>query len=302
MPALLAWVDADPQDRHATRRDRLRRDPGRAGYSVELSGRRRRRGREVSRRESVDTVAAPTRRFRSSRSIRSGRWTWTRRSTWPVTGTATWCSTRSPTSPRSSRPAGSWPPKPGGAAPPCTARTPTPRCTRSSCRRVRPACCRESQRPAVLWTIRLDASGEPVEVDVRRTAITSVAQLNYPAVQLDADAGSLHPSIELLPGDRQVAAASGPGSATRSAWTSRIRRSSADRTGIGPWSCGPMLHVEQYNAEISLLTGMCAATIMLERRHRAAPDPAVADRRAGRRAAQNHCGAGHSVAGVDAGR
>ncbi|MEP6562553.1 MAG: RNB domain-containing ribonuclease, partial [Nakamurella sp.] len=55
------------------------------------------------------------------------------------------------------------------------------------------------KRPAVLWTIRLDARGEPIEVDVRRTAVRSVAKLDYPAVQADADAGTLHPSVELLP-------------------------------------------------------------------------------------------------------
>src|SRR6478672_6322405 len=39
------------------------------------------------------------------------------------------------------------------------------------------------QRSAVLWTIRLDDRGEPVEVDVRRTAITSAAKLDYESVQ-----------------------------------------------------------------------------------------------------------------------
>ena len=51
----------------------------------------------------------------------------------------------------------------------------------------------------MLWTIRLDNRGEPTDVDVRRSAITSVAQLDYPGVQADADAGTLHPSIRLLP-------------------------------------------------------------------------------------------------------
>ena len=57
---------------------------------------------------------------------------------------------------------------------------------------------------------------------------------------------------------------SGPASATRSAWTCPIPRSSGARTGSGRWSCGRVLPVEQYNAEISLLTGICAAPIMLD--------------------------------------
>src|SRR3954471_9303381 len=45
-------------------------------------------------------------------------------------------------------------------------------------------------RPAVLWTIDLDADGEPIKVDLRRARVRSRAQLDYPAVQKQADAGT----------------------------------------------------------------------------------------------------------------
>jgi len=118
------------------------------------------------------------------------------------------------------------------------------------------------ERPAVLWTIHLDGRGEPTEVDVRRTTITSVAQLNYPAVQSDADAGSLHSSIELLP---EIGKLRRLRSLERNAISLDIPDSEIVRRPDGLWTLElrAILDVEQYNAEISLLTGICAATIML---------------------------------------
>ena len=118
------------------------------------------------------------------------------------------------------------------------------------------------ERAAVLWTIRLDARGEPVEVDVRRTAVRSVAKLDYPQVQADADAGTLHPSIELLPevGRLRLARAR-----DRHAISLDIPDTEIVRGADGHWTLElrAQLPVEKYNAEISLLTGICAATIML---------------------------------------
>jgi len=118
-------------------------------------------------------------------------------------------------------------------------------------------------RPAVLWTISLDARGEPVEVDVRRTVVRSVAKLNYPDVQLAADNDDLHPSIALLPEvgrlrlerarDRHAISLDIPDTEIMPGpddhWTLELRA---------------QLQVEKYNAEISLLTGICAASIMLK--------------------------------------
>ena len=57
----------------------------------------------------------------------------------------------------------------------------------------------DGPRAAVLWTIDLDAAGEPTTVDVRRAVVRSRARLDYAGVQADHDAGRLHPAIAALP-------------------------------------------------------------------------------------------------------
>jgi exoribonuclease R len=120
----------------------------------------------------------------------------------------------------------------------------------------------DGPRAAVLWRIDLDGAGEPVSVDVRRAVVASRARLDYGGVQADVDAGRLHPAIAALP-------ALGP-----------LRRALAVRRGAielelpeqevvrvpGGWDVEVRRRtpVEDWNAEISLLTGMSAARIMLD--------------------------------------
>src|ERR671912_500690 len=54
-------------------------------------------------------------------------------------------------------------------------------------------------RAAALWTIDLDADGEPLRVELRRARVRSRAQLDYPSVQAQADAGRLPEALALLP-------------------------------------------------------------------------------------------------------
>ena len=125
--------------------------------------------------------------------------------------------------------------------------------------------------------------------------IASVAQLDYPQCQRDMDAGTLHPSIALLPEIGELRQRLGR---ERHAISLDLPDSEIVRAPDGHWTLElrAVLPVEQYNAEISLLTGMCAAAIMLDGGDRAAADAAGADRGPGRGAAQSHCGAGHPVA------
>src|SRR5690606_29338548 len=53
-------------------------------------------------------------------------------------------------------------------------------------------------RPALLWTIDLDASGEGVAVDVHRARIRSRAKLDYAAVQHEVDSGLAEPMWAVL--------------------------------------------------------------------------------------------------------
>src|SRR5215207_3030743 len=47
-------------------------------------------------------------------------------------------------------------------------------------------------RPAVLWTIDLDADGQPVDVRLRRALVRSTARLDYEGVDADIAAGRPH--------------------------------------------------------------------------------------------------------------
>jgi exoribonuclease R len=53
-------------------------------------------------------------------------------------------------------------------------------------------------RPALLWTIDLDATGEGVAVDVRRARVRSRAKLDYAGVQARIDAGDAEPTWAVL--------------------------------------------------------------------------------------------------------
>ena len=132
----------------------------------------------------------------------------------------------------------------------------------------------EAVRPAVLWRITLDATGDVRAVDVRRARVRSRAQLDYVGVQHDLDAGSLPDALALLAdvGTRRLALAR-----SRHAINLELPAQEVEQDGDS-WHLvlRKPLAVEDYNAEISLLTGMCAAQIMLEHRHgilRTLPEP-----------------------------
>ncbi len=119
------------------------------------------------------------------------------------------------------------------------------------------------RRPAVVWTIALNASGEAVRVDVRRATVESVAQLDYPSAQVDADRGRLHPSVALLP---EIAELRRDLARRRGAISLDIPDTEVVLGPDGRWTLErrAVLAIERMNAEISLLTGMCAARIMLD--------------------------------------
>jgi exoribonuclease R len=118
-------------------------------------------------------------------------------------------------------------------------------------------------RPAVLWTIDLDADGEPMRVDLRRARIRSRAQLDYPAVQSQADAGTLPEPLALLP---EIGALLQRRAAERGSIELGTPDQEVVATPEGGWNLVLRgdLAVEGWNAEISLLTGRCAAALMLD--------------------------------------
>jgi len=122
----------------------------------------------------------------------------------------------------------------------------------------------DGPRAAALWTIDVDESGVAGDASVRRALVASVAQLDYEGVQASFDAGTPHASIEPLADlgrlrrslrvslgalelalpEQEVVRDPSPAAG----WAVRMRR----RTDVDAW-----------NAEISLLTGMAAAQLML---------------------------------------
>ncbi|MFC4150604.1 RNB domain-containing ribonuclease [Micromonospora mangrovi] len=119
----------------------------------------------------------------------------------------------------------------------------------------------DAERVAVLWTIDLDAEGDTVGVTLERARVRSRAKLDYVGVQRDADAGRLPEPIALLPELGTLLTARG---LRRGAVNLPLPEQDVEPDGDG-WRLvlrGPV-PMEDHNAQISLLTGMAAADIML---------------------------------------
>jgi exoribonuclease R len=116
-------------------------------------------------------------------------------------------------------------------------------------------------RAAVLWTIDLDADGATVAVSLERARVRSRAKLDYVGVQRQVDAGTAPESIALLP---ELGTLLARRAADRGAVDLPLPEQEVERDGAG-WRLvlRAPLPVEENNAQISLLTGMAAADIML---------------------------------------
>jgi exoribonuclease R len=116
-------------------------------------------------------------------------------------------------------------------------------------------------RPALLWTIDLDPAGEGVRIEVVRARVRSQRQYDYEEAQREIDAGRAPEVLRLL----------------REVGELRLRRE-RERGGVSlqlpeqevvvaadGWSLNyrTVRPVEEWNAQISLLTGMGAAELML---------------------------------------
>lgn len=123
-------------------------------------------------------------------------------------------------------------------------------------------------RPALLWTLDLDATGELIGTDVRRATVRSRRQYSYPEAQAlldgDPDAGTTDESLGLL---RDVGRLRQEQAAARGAvhLPTLEQEVEADADGGPPRLVfRAPLPVEDWNAEISLLTGVAAARLMLD--------------------------------------
>jgi exoribonuclease R len=113
------------------------------------------------------------------------------------------------------------------------------------------------RRPAVLWRFRLDADGEPTSVDVRRSVVRSRAQLDYPAFA--------HTGAELVPLLQRVGELRQARERDRGGVSLPVPEQELERVDER-WELHyrAPLPVEDWNAQLSLLTGMAAARLMLD--------------------------------------
>lgn len=108
-------------------------------------------------------------------------------------------------------------------------------------------------RPALVWTLDLDATGELVSTDVVRAQVRSVAQHTYEDVPADLapllrEVGERRLALEQARGGVRLAVPEQEVVQEGGSWTVRYR---------------VPLATEEHNAQVSLLTGIAAARLML---------------------------------------
>jgi exoribonuclease R len=125
----------------------------------------------------------------------------------------------------------------------------------------------ERRRPALLWTLKLDAGGEGTSVDVRRAMVRSRARLDYDGVQDAIDAGTADPMWALVRavGELRMARLRRRGGVSLPLPEQEIHGGNGSGEG---WRLEYRARrpVEDWNEQLSLLTGMAAAELMV--RHR----------------------------------
>ncbi|MFI1919472.1 RNB domain-containing ribonuclease [Nocardia sp. NPDC020380] len=138
----------------------------------------------------------------------------------------------------------------------------------------------DQDRPAALWTIECDELAEPVRCSVTRALVRSRARLDYAGVQADADANRLPPAIAALPefGRLRIEAGLRRGAINLRLPAQSVVRDDSEQTGISHWQLvvEPRTAVDDWNEQVSLLTGMCAARIMLDVHNSAAASKTTA--------------------------
>ena len=117
-------------------------------------------------------------------------------------------------------------------------------------------------RPALVWTMQVDAGGEGVGVDVRRALVRSREKLDYAGVQRSLEDGSASEPLQLL---REVGLLRQERERRRGGIDLRIpeQEVAAGTDGYTLAFRAP-LPVEGWNAQISLMTGQAAAELMLK--------------------------------------
>jgi exoribonuclease R len=119
----------------------------------------------------------------------------------------------------------------------------------------------DQDRPSLVWTMDVDETGEGIEVDVRRALVRSRAKLSYEGAQRSLDDGSADDVILLL---REVGTKRQEREARRGGVSLPLPEQEVTRGPDGyDLEYRAPLPIEGWNAQISLMTGMAAAELML---------------------------------------
>lgn len=116
-------------------------------------------------------------------------------------------------------------------------------------------------RPAALWTIDLDADGRTLAADVRRALVRSRARLDYAGVQRRIDDGTAEEPLALLKtvGQRRERLETERGGISLHVPEQEV----VERDHAYELTYRAVRPADVWNAQISLLTGMAAADLML---------------------------------------
>jgi exoribonuclease R len=117
-------------------------------------------------------------------------------------------------------------------------------------------------RPAVLWTIDLDASGAPTTARLERALVRNRTALSYETVQHQLESEKASPSLQLL---REIGKLREAQERARGGISIAVPTQEVTRVGDSyRLDYDAPLPVEGWNAQISLLAGICAAKIMID--------------------------------------
>lgn len=121
----------------------------------------------------------------------------------------------------------------------------------------------DQERAAVLWRIELDGAAQVVAIDLERARVRSRQRFTYAEVQRASEQLTLHPSLVELP---SVGRALRKAGIAAGAVNLRLPAQDVAQDEKGHWvlRIEPRTEADEWNAQISLLVGRCAAQIMLD--------------------------------------
>lgn len=121
----------------------------------------------------------------------------------------------------------------------------------------------DQTRPALLWSITLDDAGSPTKVAVERALVRSRERMSYDAAQAALESGTAGEVLQLL---REVGQLREQQEEARGGISLPLPEQEVDVADDGEFRLEfrSQVPVELWNAQISLLTGMAAATLMID--------------------------------------